>query len=1164
MRLKRVKIFGFKTFAERTEFDLHGNLIAVVGPNGCGKSNLVDAILWGLGEGNARHLRAQSGQDVIFSGSLRRKPVGFAEVSLLFDNEDGSLPVDTSEVSITRRLNRAGESDYFINRQPCRLRDLFDLLADSGLGRSGYAIVGQKEIDQALAASPEDRRAWVDEAAGVQRYRARKLESLKRLSSAQNHLDRIADIVRELDAQREPLREEAEVAIRYKSALGSLRQVESGLLIVDVAKASSEVRDLEQRIAEYCRLGRAELDAADLAEASIRAESETMARVDGDLDRAREQRQANISSVERAQSAIHLAEQKLHTLEELEQSLTDETELLKRRILEAEGEVDALETELDSERARLAKVREDCAGAGDEAKALRDQLRTAESNLAAARETHNRKLRQDAELAQVAERTKAIKRELTGVERTLPDLKRGAAEAESNRETCLAAVKSEEEKVAECSKRLTDLESTVASEAQAARKLLAERAALEGKRQGIESTISAHEGLTHGARAVMEAKKSGVLTADYIPVGEAIEVRKELATAIEVALGGAANDLIVEREEDAKQAIEHLKENRLGRATFQPLTLIRSASSNHEIQKMLGRPEVVGRASELVECKGSFRPVIENLLGRVVVVKDLPAALRLAKSSGWNRLVTLEGEVVHSGGAVTGGLAAKAAYGLVQRKADLTETNVALKRLGSAVAESERKTAGFEKIRLDIQEAIGKARGDLNAAALELTDSKEWLSNIESELNSTERSAQKLRHELGELEAKTPEKILEVDLRGAEGARDAVLALLASRSADADSAAERLRDSEHRSEQATIRLESGRKRLLASRESEKIRERKVLGLGPEREKAKSDKITADLERSRAIALLAQAENTIASLQAERALVQASIASSGEKARSSRSAAQTTTEASHEAELVRARIETRRASLLQRLIEEYSVSEDAALTQAPGIELPADASTVVNRLRRELKAMGDVNLGAVEAFERLTTRWDELTTQSEDVSEGIKQIQASIQELDNLTRERFLDTFDRLKTSFSAVFSRLFDGGEGRLLLRNEQNVLETGVEIDVLLPGKKRQRLELLSGGERSLCATAFLFSLLQVKPSPLVILDEVDAPLDGRNVERFLALLQEFTATSQFIIITHNPTTIESAPVWLGVTMDEPGVSTMIPVRFTPPSIERETAGFV
>ena len=600
MRLKRIKLFGFKTFADKTEIDVEGDIIAVVGPNGCGKSNLVDAILWGLGEGNARHLRAGTGQDVIFSGSSKRKPVGYAEVTLLFDNEDGHLPIEASEVAITRRLTRAGDSDYSINRQSCRLRDIFDLLADSGLGRAGYAIVGQKEIDQALAASPEDRRAWVDEAAGVQRYRARKIDSLKRLASARGHLDRVRDILHEIDGQREPLREEAEIAKRYKAAVSSLREVESGLLIVEVARAVRDVERLEVAVNESMGLVRKETDRAEALEGKSKRVGDTVSELEREMDAIRGEQQAALTSVARAQSGIRLGQQRLENLTELERNLGEESDAAKGRVDEVRGELEALEAEEGSERTNLERVRAECSGAGEDAKALREQLSGAERELASGREADELRLKAEAERAHRQGRAREIARELAGIAEGLPEVERGVSEAKAALEEAEGLLTGLRAEAKQLDSDLHASRETEDQHAQQVRRWMAEKAALEGRARGIEATIETHEGLNHGARSVMEAVDSGQLKGEYIPVAQAIEVDKELAVAIETALGGSANDLIVPDEAAATVAIAHLKEHRQGRATFQPIPLMRPQEASAEFRRLLNERGVVGRASELV------------------------------------------------------------------------------------------------------------------------------------------------------------------------------------------------------------------------------------------------------------------------------------------------------------------------------------------------------------------------------------------------------------------------------------------------------------------------------------------------------------------------------------------------------------------------------------
>lgn len=1156
MRLKRVRIFGFKTFADRTEFDVHGGVVAVVGPNGCGKSNLVDAILWGLGEGSAKQLRAQTSQDVIFAGSARRKPVGFAEVVLLFDNEDGALPVDTPEVAISRKLNRAGESEYRINKSVCRLRDILELLADSGLGRAGYAIVGQKEIDQALAASPEDRRAWVDEAAGVQRYRARKIESSRRLSQALAHLERVADILNEIESQREPLREEAEVAKRYRSIVASLKEVETGLLIVEIAKCLQELGELEHKLVDAQTLAAKENALAEEAD----QEADRLAAKQRDLDRQaetlRSQHQAAVMAVERADAAVRLGEQKLRALEELESNLGEETGTTAKRVEEALAELEGLRVELESDEAALLQVSEASTGAGEEAKKLLAEMQALERSLAEGRERHNRRLRIEAELAHAGERIKGIKREIKGIDATLPDLVKGVEEAEAAFREQAEAMAEVEAKARSIAERLESSHEQDRRDDEVKRKWLGEHSSLEGKRQGLEMTIETHEGLTQGARAVMEAAKQGLLQAKYIPVGEAITVAPEFALAIETALGNAANDLICGHGDDAKVAIALLKEHRLGRATFQPIPLMRPQTVTQDLRDVLGQIGVISRASELVECRSEHRPVVESLLGRILVVETLDDALRLAKTKDWARMVTLDGEVLHSSGAVTGGHGERQSYGLVQRKSELAELQKRMGELAAKIAEADRRAEKRAQARASDEAALADAVAERKAMEEEAGDARDWLNQLRDELTSTQRSRQKLEAELEQLGGKSIEEIQEVDIQAIEAERDEVLKKLASKTADAESAEERLREADARVSQARLRVELAEKRLQGALEHDKLRSRKLDNLGPEKNRTKDEIEKAARDREAAATRRTELEAGLTTVLQEREACGQTQSDRLEQARKGRHAAQALLDSAHQAELARTRLDARRATGAQRLLEEYGITEEEAIARAGETEVPSDAASLVARLRRELRSMGDVNVGAVEQYERLTERSTELQEQKADVEQGIAEIQAGIRELDKLTRDRFLTTFAAVQVAFSELFTRMFEGGEGKIELTHPDEILDTGIEIDVTLPGKKRQRLEVLSGGERSLCATAFLFSLLKVKPSPLVVLDEVDAPLDGRNVERFVQLLMDFSTTVQFIVITHNPVTIESAPVWLGVTMQEPGVSTLIPARMAQPAL--------
>jgi chromosome segregation protein len=1150
MRLKRVRIIGFKTFADKTEFTLEGDVTAVVGPNGCGKSNLVDAILWGLGEGNARSLRAATGQDVIFNGSPKRKAVGFAEVTLVFDNEDQSLPIDTAEVVITRRLTRGGDGDYSINKRSCRLRDIHELLADSGLGRSGYAIVGQKEIDAALAASAEERRGWVDEAAGVQRYRARKVESQRRLAQANDHLSRVGDIISEIESQRGPLREEAERAHRYKQIAQSLREVEVGLLAREAAEAIREIGDLAAKIQTSSRLAveeAARCESLDAEAARVRAELQVK---ETETESLREALQEAVTTLERSESNLKLAEQRLQSLTEQEGSLDEDAATIAERIRASEHEVAASLDEETASYERLKELKAALGGASAEAKALAAELDALEKELSEARRLEQDRLKAEAAAHQQASRRKDVDRELAGIKSAIPDLEAAVSDAQSQADSAKLVVDEIESRLAKGLEQINAIQQSSRADDQAVRDALGKKAAIEGRIRGIESTIASLEGVAQGTRAVVEAAKSGILQAEYTPVSQAIECEPDVALAIETALGGSANDLIVEQDRDAKAAIEFLKSNRAGRATFQPIPLMRPSEPSSELRRLTSERGVLGRASELVTCPSRFRPVIDSLLGRVLIVEELDDALRLARTTGWSRMVTLDGEVVHSSGAVTGGTTKNTGYGMVQRRADLADLE---RELGEIVRLVQQQTGRADKRNAEIaklEAELETAKVPLPEAKAEWNDQRQYLQTLNEELQVTLKQRDRLERELGTLngvlgEIKAGRSVAELD-----GLRDSILKALAGRNADAEQSEARLREAEQAWSKAQGNRLSAERRLKQAQEDNDLRTNRMANIGPLRDRLGKEIELHEVRIEEMQAIIGDLNRDLSEKSALKRGLSDRLGQVYDEAKSARENASAISAANQNNEILRARAESRRANSLQRLFEEYGIGETEAVELSATVEIPEDAQTLTNRFRRELRAMGDVNLGAIDAFERLTVRYDELFGQQQDILEGIGQVEAAIVELDNLTRDRFLTTFTKVQAAFRTVFQTVFPGGEGDLVLTNLDQVLDSGVDIDVRLPGKRKQVLQLLSGGERSLCAAAFLFALLRVKPSPLVILDEVDAPLDGRNVERFSALLSEFIGETQFIVITHNPTTIESAPVWLGVTMNEPGVSTLVPAK--------------
>lgn len=1158
MRLKRLRVFGFKTFADRTELDIDADLIAIVGPNGCGKSNIVDAILWGLGEPNVRNIRAAHSQDVIFNGSSKRKPIGYAEVTLVFDNEDGHLPIDTAEVSISRRLTRAGDSQYSINKRNCRQKDIFDLLADSGLGKSGYAIVGQREIDQALSASDEDRRAWIDEAAGVQRFRTKRLEALRRLDEADTHLERLTSLRGDLDMQRDPLREEAELAEQYIRVRDALAEVEISLLVTEIRRSDSDLEALAARLQESVEgMHKANREADELDEQRIEL-GEELAELERKLDALRELRQAKLTAAERAEASVRLAQQKLESLKELEQNFDEDRQKLDRRRSELLAELEQEEALREEQGIELETAKRTLGGSNEQVTRFNRELAEIDGRIRVAQQSENERLRIVAEQRQAAERLKVIEEEVEGAGHSLPELEQAIHEAELEADVAkhsLAAKETELQKLQEAVR----VEQRQHAELEAQyRKLIAEIASSDGRRRGIEATLEAHEGLTQGATAVLNFVKQGQLPDHYAPIAEALEAESDHALAIETALGGAAHDLIVPHERDAKAAIELLKERRLGRATFQPLNLIRGDRRPMDLGGLKGKSGVIGVASNLVECQPDHRPVVDALLGRVVIVDTLDTALALANTLGWSRLVTLDGEVVHSAGAVTGGKTNRQNSGIVQRKAELARLVDHIETLQEGADGLRSQIGRHDEDQAKRTIAIQETEEQINPLRTELGERQTWLHKLKAELQTTQRELDRLLSEKQKLvEIGRHEIPTQEDLSGLVELRDGLLANLAKHGAEKDAGLQRLKDLDDQARRCDARIKDLRQKLDQSDHHDQHRAQRISNMEHERQG-----LAALIEDQGKIAVHCQKEAESCAAEGTRYqqekqdLMQKNLHII-EQTKDAQQRARVLGDRIRQTEVERARTESRRANAVQRLLEEYSLDledlDESKILQ----DLPEDAAQVAGRLRRELKGMGTPNLGAIEAFKKVDEKWTELTAQLEDLELSKQDILTALEELDRLTRDRFVGAFEAVRVKFKENFLKLFEGGEADLALTDPIQPLNSGVTIDVALPGKKRQRLELLSGGERSLCGCAFLFALLSVKPSPLVVLDEVDAPLDGRNVERFIEALGQFRTTTQFLIITHNPVTIEAAPVWFGVTMKEPGVSTVLPFQAPGPGEE-------
>lgn len=1181
MHLKKLALSGFKTFADETTLELGPGLTAIVGPNGSGKSNIVDAMLWALGERSNKSLRAHVSSDVIFSGSGDRRAGGMAEVSLFFDNCDRALSLGFDEVQVTRRLFREGEAQYSINKTPCRLRDVTDLFLDTGLGPDAYSIVSQSEIDAILSAKPEDRRNLLESAAGVQKYRARRTETRRKLEKVDADLLRVGDITSELESQLVPLEEAAQAAREFEGLSGRLKYLQLALLARDY---EARLKRLEQlRVSKDSSTNRV-LEALHLIENLEGGEAALSARLrelEGVMDALGAEGTEIVSRLKSSEGELAVARERRRSLSEQAEFLAQEAGLLTARAESGREELKERRRELE------AQVRSSGALSGEAAQA--------EARLNAA----NLKLQEATRELQVLQ-ARALELMRSG-QRSREAAAGGRAQTEAlsgrlgELEHLLGSLHSEQAQVLEAGRKAdAELGELQAQGREASAKIeggraqvLARQQEREARAQGLarareeRSSLSSRlrvlrelqeslEGIQGGARSVLSAIKRGQLSPDYTPVADAIRAPAELEAAIEIALGAAVHNLICEREAQAKRAISFLKESRGGRATFLPLDALRPSGAGERTRGILNQKGVRGLACELVECQEAHREALKYLLGRVVVVDDLDTATRLAGRCDFgSRLVTLEGDLVLPAGAITGGQGRQKSGGLLARKRELDEIEERLAELEKAVAECEAQVLEAQG-RIDEaqaalrheQEAAGELRSQAARAEREAEHREREARRLKSnagaathELNNAQQSLEAKGSKQSEAEAEAwrleeaargvDEEIRELQVLVArrQGEREEVAASIAAVRADFSAVQERLngmRRAIAEGERAALEVEA---QVRARRQSVE-RARGEDALLVEREAALVARVALESQRRSDLEARSQAG------RAERADVVAKLGEANASLKRARLRLHGDEEELHRVEVRLASGEAEVSEMERRLREEFEIEPEKVLEIREPIENRSAAAEEIRGLQAQIAALGPVNAGAIGQHQAVRERLEFLSAQKADLQAAQAELEAIITEVDGRTRERFLETFHKVREHFDELFRRVFEGGQTFLSLTQPDNLLETGVELRVQPPGKAAQDIALLSGGERALTALTFMLALLKTNPSPFVVLDEVDAPLDQSNVGRFTALLREFTDKTQFLVITHNNGTMQSADVLYGVTMQKPGVSTVMSVR--------------
>jgi chromosome segregation protein len=1178
MFLKRLELVGFKSFADRTELEFVPGVTAVVGPNGSGKSNISDAIRWVLGEQSAKSLRGGKMEDIIFVGSDSRKPVNFAEVSLTLDNTDRTLPVEYSEVTVTRRVYRSGESEYYINKRACRLKDIMELFMDTGVGKEAYSIIGQGRIEEILSTKAEDRRGIFEEAAGIVKYKNRKREAERKLEDTTQNLVRIHDIVSEIDQQIGPLEEQAEKAKRYNELREQLTGHEVSLYVQQIEathekwEASRQMVDKlkEEHLvlsaeasAQEAKLTEVRVQANDLDQ-SIEELQQALLKVSEDVEKAEGQREVLKERLRNLASNRKQTLEQLHRIGEkqrlLDQQLADEqrkTEETRQRVQEAEEQLALAEAEFQAIHQALAEdvesLKSDYFDKLNELANVRNDIRHLQQ-LIQTQSIRAERLSQDREKWLEEQKQAADK---------LVHWEQEQKRLEKEIEDTLGKYRETQEK----SKEWQAEYDRIRRELQAAEQ---QRSAALSRLEWIKEMQTEFAGFQQGVKEILKAREKG-FKGIHGAVAELIKVPEHVETAVEVALGGALQNVVVDDEKAGREAIAYLKQHNLGRATFLPLDVIRSRRLPDADRAIIEKQEgVVGIASELVSFAETYRGIVESLLGTVIITRTLEQANKVARSSGYRyRIVTLDGDLVNAGGSMTGGALKKNTSQLLGRNRQAEELEVqaaeaekSIRKLQErlehlqgemkqAMEELERLRSEGEMLRVKEQEAkgqMGQAQAEAKGIAERLFLLEQDLDGYRREIEEAERKLSEQTETLSRLEGE--EKQLAEAVAIAENRRQSQLS-------DKEEMNERITSLKVAVAQARQELQSREEQLERLREQKEAlqqeweEENKTLQELDELEQS-NEASTGEWEQK--VQKLRQDKDRVANIIAERRNERNQLSVELERieheTREIRKKAKQVEDVLHAEEVKSNRYDVELDHLLSKLSEEYQMSYEWAKEKYPPTKEMAELQQIVTRLKKEMADLGTVNLGAIEEYERLSERLSFLRKQEADLNEAKEMLYQVIHEMDTEMAKRFQQTFEEIREQFRDVFVQLFGGGRADLLLTNPDNLLETGVDIVAQPPGKKLQNLALLSGGERAFTAMALLFAILRVKPVPFCVLDEVEAALDEANVVRFAEYMRHFSSQTQFICVTHRKGTMERADVLYGVTMQEGGVSKLVSVK--------------
>lgn len=1180
MHLKRLELQGFKSFADKTVLEFMPGITTVIGPNGSGKSNISDAIRWVLGEQSIKSLRGDKSYDIIFAGTQNRKSLGFAEASIVFDNTDGKLPIEYQEVTVTRKIYRTGETGYYINKTPCRLKDVLELFMDTGIGKDGYSIIGQGKIDEILSNKSEDRRHIFEEAAGIVKYRVRKLESEKKLENTKLNLLRINDILSEIEATLDPLKVQSEKARKFLDLREELKQIEIGLflfnidtykekleqikidedILVDNNKQAEEkmeqINNLKEKLKQEINSITDEIESMqNLGFESSKQIEKINSRINVSKERIANNKEnyARLEKeiIENEQRKKELEEEKVQKLEKKTNLFTNK-EKFQKELEEKENELDKLTKKLSKEELEIESKKKSQEEKIDKRYEKTADISTIDANI------ENSKKREQSLKNEISN---AIS-ELDSTRITKEEIAKTFHNIEAERNNITKSLSEIQEKRQEANEKIKQYDTTL-------RNLEQEERMKSSRLKFLIETEKEKEGYTKSVKSLLlDCDKDAQLKKGmYGALSSLIRTPKEYETAIEMALGASLQNIVTENEDDAKKLVEHLRKNNLGRATFLPIASV----SGKKLEKLneKGIDGVIGIAADLVKVDKKYENIILSLLGRTVIVDDMENAIKLAKLNKYTfKIVTLKGDIINPSGGITGGSVQAKTVNILGRAREIEDLEKELKQIKKKIEDEQNKKDEYESSIEQVLEEVEGLETKLKDIDIVYATDKQKLVAVEENIEKIELRLEKLKKEQEEIKiqkeqmAKQKEEILsEIENLNKE---------IESLSSEIEKYTTLNKDNQKYIDDLNFDITNLKISVSSFDESEASIDEIVERINTDVEncnvsinnkKAQMEKVENDnttLE-NQIIEYTGQIEeikkqvgnssNKIEDLKNERTKKNEKLSKTEEEVTEQFNVIEDLKAQIVKIDVKKTKLEQDIEAIINKMWEEYEITPNLV----EEYEKPTNISETtkrVNSLRNSIKDLGSINIDSIEEYKQTKSRYDFMCEQRLDLENSINKLRKVISDMTSIMKEQFEKQFKAINKNFGEVFSELFGGGKAELTLVDPQNILECGIEIQAQPPGKKLQNMTLLSGGEKAFTAIALLFAILKINPAPFCVLDEIEAALDDVNVYRFADYLKRFTKTTQFLVITHRKGTMEVADTVYGITMQENGISKLLSMK--------------